>query len=92
MEPAAAAGLVRTLALECGWSDIGNWKALRAHLTASGEADANGAISITTPSGKVVMIDATGAAQIRTGASVIRMNLEQMSDTEIRAAAAAERS
>jgi hypothetical protein len=38
------------------------------------------------------MIDATGAAQIRTGASVIRMNLEQMSDTEIRAAAAAERS
>ena len=92
MEPAAAAGLVRTLALECGWSDIGNWKALRAHLTASGEADANGAISITTPSGKVVMIDATGAAQIRTGTSVIRMNLEQMSDTEIRAAAAAERS
>jgi mannose-1-phosphate guanylyltransferase len=92
MEPAAAAGLVRTLALECGWSDIGNWKALRAHLTASGEADVNGAISITTPSGKVVMIDATGGAQIRNGSTVIRMNLEQMSDTEIRAAAAAERS
>jgi len=38
------------------------------------------------------MIDATGAAQIRNGSTVIRMNLEQMSDTEIRAAAAAERS
>ena len=92
MEPAAAAGLVRTLALECGWSDIGNWKALRAHLIASGEADANGALHITTPSGKEVMIDATGAAQIRTGSTVIRMNLESMSDSEIRAAAAAERS
>ena len=92
MEPAAAAGLVRTLALECGWSDIGNWKALRAHLTASGEADANGSIRIATPNGKEVIIDASGAAQIRTGTSIIRMNLEAMSDAEIRAAAAAERS
>ena len=59
---------------------------------ASGEADANGSIRIATPNGKEVIIDASGAAQIRTGTSIIRMNLEAMSDAEIRAAAAAERS
>jgi hypothetical protein len=37
-------------------------------------------------------MDATGAAEIRSGGSVIRMNLVEMSDAEIRAAAAAERS
>ena len=91
MEPAAAADLVRTLPLDCGWSDVGNWRELRAYLLANGAADASGSITITTPSGKEVIIDATGAAQIKSGGSVIRMNLEQMSDTEIRAAAAAER-
>jgi mannose-1-phosphate guanylyltransferase len=91
MEPAAAADLVRTLPLDCGWSDVGNWRELRAYLLANGAADASGSITITTPSGKEVIIDATGAAQIKSGGTVIRMNLEQMSDTEIRAAAAAER-
>ncbi len=92
MEPAAAAGLVRTLPLDCGWSDVGNWRELRAYLVANGAADENGRITITTPSGKVVIMDATGAAEIRSGESVIRMNLVEMSDAEIRAAAAAERS
>jgi hypothetical protein len=54
--------------------------------------DENGRITITTPSGKEVIMDATGAAEIRSGGSVIRMNLVEMSDAEIRAAAAAERS
>jgi mannose-1-phosphate guanylyltransferase len=92
MEPAAAAGLVRTLPLDCGWSDVGNWRELRAYLVANGAADENGRITITTPSGKEVIMDATGAAEIRSGGSVIRMNLVEMSDAEIRAAAAAERS
>jgi mannose-1-phosphate guanylyltransferase len=91
MEPAAAADLVRTLPLDCGWSDVGNWRELRTYLLANGAADASGSITITTPSGKEVIIDATGATQIKSGGTVIRMNLEQMSDTEIRAAAAAER-
>ena len=91
MEPAAAAGLVRTLPLDCGWSDVGSWRELRAYLLASGVGDANGNIRITTPSGKEVIIDATGDAQIRSGGTVIRLNLIEMSDAEIRAAAAAER-
>lgn len=91
MEPAAAAGLVRTLPLDCGWSDVGNWRELRAYLLANGAADPSGSITITTPSGKEVIIDASGAAQITRGGSVIRMNLVDASDAEIRAAAAAER-
>ncbi|MFZ9385449.1 MAG: sugar phosphate nucleotidyltransferase [Candidatus Limnocylindrus sp.] len=91
MEPAAAADLVRTLPLDCGWSDVGNWRELRTYLQANGAADASGSISITTPSGKEVIIDARGDAQIRSGGSVIRMNLVEASDAEIRAAAAAER-
>ena len=91
MEPAAAAGLVRTLPLDCGWSDVGNWRELRAYLLANGAADPSGSITITTPSGKEVIIDASGAAQIMRGGSVIRMNLVDASDAEIRAAAAAER-
>jgi mannose-1-phosphate guanylyltransferase len=91
MEPAAAAGLVRTLPLDCGWSDVGNWSELRAYLVANGAADAKGRITITTPNGKEVIMDAKGAAEIRSRGSVIRMNLLQMSDAEIRAAAAAER-
>jgi len=91
MEPAAAANLVRTLPLDCGWSDVGNWRELRTYLLANGAADASGSIKITTPSGKEVIIDATGAAQIKSGGTVIRMNLVEASDVEIRAAAAAER-
>lgn len=91
MEPAAAAGLVRTLPLDCGWSDVGNWRELRNYFLANGAADANGSITIATPSGKEVIMDATGAAQIKSGGSVIRMNLVEASDVEIRAAAAAER-
>jgi len=91
MEPAAAANLVRTLPLDCGWSDVGNWRELRTYLLANGAADASGSIKITTPSGKEVIMDATGAAQIKSGGTVIRMNLVEASDVEIRAAAAAER-
>jgi hypothetical protein len=71
---------------------VGNWRELRAYLVANGAVDENGRITITTPSGKEVIMDATGAAEIRSGGSVIRMNLVEMSDAEIRAAAAAERS
>jgi hypothetical protein len=70
---------------------VGNWRELRTYLLANGAADASGSIKITTPSGKEVIMDATGAAQIKSGGTVIRMNLVEASDVEIRAAAAAER-
>lgn len=83
MEPAAAAGLVRTLPLDCGWSDIGSWGELRAHLlprTATEEIrmDAAGGrtIVISNQHG-VIALQPHGAAAL---------NLEQMSGSELRAA------
>jgi len=47
MEPAAAAGLVVTAAMEVGWTDVGTWPALLAVLGAAGIA--GGVIEAGTP-------------------------------------------
>jgi len=83
MEPAAAAGLVRTLPLDCGWSDIGSWGELRAHLLPRTsmeeihmEALGGRTIVISNEHG-VIALQPNGAAT---------MNLEQMSGSDLRAA------
>jgi mannose-1-phosphate guanylyltransferase len=83
MEPAAAAGLVRTLPLDCGWSDIGSWGELRAHLlprTATEEIrmEAPGGRTIVTSNEHgVIALQPNGAAT---------MDLERMSGSDLRAA------
>ncbi|MBJ7360537.1 MAG: NTP transferase domain-containing protein [Chloroflexi bacterium] len=83
MEPAAAAGLVRTLPLDCGWSDIGSWSELRAHLLPRTsmeeihmEALGGRTIVISNEHG-VIALQPNGAAT---------MDLEQMSGSDLRAA------
>jgi mannose-1-phosphate guanylyltransferase len=83
MEPAAAAGLVRTLPLDCGWSDIGSWGELRAHLlprTATEE------IRMDAPGGRTIVIsNEHGVIALQpNGAATI--DLERMSGSDLRAA------
>lgn len=97
MEPAAAAGLVRTVPLDCGWSDVGSWRSLRAHLRSLGAVDASGDVRIATGEGRTVMIAADGRVAVSHATMSGRtedftVEPERMSDAEIRAAAAAEAS
>lgn len=41
MEPAAAAGMVRTIKADFGWSDLGNWASLYDKLTSDDEGNAS---------------------------------------------------
>ena len=88
MEPAAAAGHVRTVPLECGWSDVGSWRSLRIYLRGAGASDANGVITIATRDGGSVMIDPDGRVTARGSIGEFTIDPERMSDAEIRAAAA----
>jgi len=83
MEPAAAAGLVRTLPLDCGWSDIGSWGELRAHLlprTATEE------IRMDAPGGRTIVISNEHGVIALQPNGAATMNLEQMSGSDLRAA------
>ena len=83
MEPAAAAGLVRTLPLDCGWSDIGSWGELRAHLlprTAPEE------IRMDAPGGRTIVISNEHGVIALQPNGAATLNLEQMSGSDLRAA------
>jgi mannose-1-phosphate guanylyltransferase len=83
MEPAAAAGLVRTLPLDCGWSDIGSWGELRAHLlprTATVE------IRMEAPGGRTIVISNEHGVIALQPNGAATMDLEQMSGSDLRAA------
>ena len=83
MEPAAAAGLVRTLPLDCGWSDIGSWGELRAHLlprTATEE------IRMEAPGGRTIVISNEHGVIALQPNGAAAMDLEQMSGSDLRAA------
>jgi len=83
MEPAAAAGLVRTLPLDCGWSDIGSWGELRAHLlprTATEE------IRMEAPGGRTIVISNEHGVIALQPNGAATMNLEQMSGSDLLAA------
>ncbi|MGI9096714.1 MAG: mannose-1-phosphate guanylyltransferase [Candidatus Limnocylindrus sp.] len=88
MEPAAAAGHVRTVPLDCGWSDVGSWRSLRSHLLEAGACDASGVITIATRDGGSVMINPDGRVSARGSIGEFTIDPERMSDAEIRAAAA----
>ena len=83
MEPAAAAGLVRTLPLDCGWSDIGSWGELRAHLlprTATEE------IRMDAPGGRTIVISNEHGVIALQPNGAVTMDLERMSGSDLRAA------
>lgn len=83
MEPAAAAGLVRTLPLDCGWSDIGSWGELRAHLlprTATEE------IRMEAPGGRTIVISNEHGVIALQPNGAATMDLERMSGSDLRAA------
>jgi len=83
MEPAAAAGLVRTLPLDCGWSDIGSWGELRAHLLPRTAIEE---IRMEAPRGRtIVMSNEHGVIALQPNGAAA-LNLEQMSGSELRAA------
>jgi mannose-1-phosphate guanylyltransferase len=52
MEPAAAAGVVRVLPVDMGWSDLGSWAAIRDALVAEREMGA-GAVEVAGARGSV---------------------------------------
>jgi mannose-1-phosphate guanylyltransferase len=83
MEPAAAAGLVRTLPLDCGWSDIGSWGELRVHLlprTATEE------IRMEAPGGRTIVISNEHGVIALQPNGAATMDLERMSGSDLRAA------
>lgn len=83
MEPAAAAGLVRTLPLDCGWSDIGSWGELRAHLLPRTSMEE---IRMEAPGGRTIVIsNEHGVIALQPNAAAT-INLEQMSGSDLRAA------
>jgi mannose-1-phosphate guanylyltransferase len=83
MEPAAAAGLVRTLPLDCGWSDIGSWGELRAHLL---PRSATEEIRMEAPGGRTIVIsNEHGVIALQPNGAAM-MDLEQMSGSDLRAA------
>ena len=83
MEPAAAAGLVRTLPLDCGWSDIGSWGELRAHLLPRTSMEE---IRMEAPGGRTIVISNEHGVIALQPNGAATMNLEQMSGSDLRAA------
>jgi mannose-1-phosphate guanylyltransferase len=83
MEPAAAAGLVRTLPLDCGWSDIGSWGELRAHLL---PRSATEEIRMEAPGGRTIVISNEHGVIALQPNGAATMDLEQMSGSDLRAA------
>ena len=83
MEPAAAAGLVRTLPLDCGWSDIGSWGELRAHLLSRSSTEE---IRMEAPGGRTIVISNEHGVIALQPNGAATMDLEQMSGSDLRAA------
>jgi len=83
MEPAAAAGLVRTLPLDCGWSDIGSWGELRAHLLPRSSTQE---IRMEAPGGRTIVISNEHGVIALQPNGAATMDLEQMSGSDLRAA------
>ncbi|MCX5978574.1 MAG: sugar phosphate nucleotidyltransferase [Chloroflexi bacterium] len=83
MEPAAAAGLVRTLPLNCGWSDIGSWGELRAHLLPRTSMEE---IRMEAPGGRTIVISNEHGVIALQPNGAATMDLEQMSGSDLRAA------
>lgn len=83
MEPAAAAGLVRTLPLDCGWSDIGSWSELRAHLLSRTAIEE---IRMEAPGGRTIVISSEHGVIALQPNGAAALNLEQMSGSDLRAA------
>jgi mannose-1-phosphate guanylyltransferase len=83
MEPAAVAGLVRTLPLDCGWSDIGSWGELRAHLLPRTSMEE---ICMEAPGGRTIVISNEHGVIALQPNGAATMNLEQMSGSDLRAA------
>jgi mannose-1-phosphate guanylyltransferase len=83
MEPAAAAGLVRTLPLDCGWSDIGSWGELRAHLLSRSSTEE---IRMEAPGGRTIVISNEHGVIALQPNGAAAMDLEQMSGSDLRAA------
>ena len=83
MEPAAAAGLVRTLPLDCGWSDIGSWGELRAHLLPRTGTEE---IRMEAPGGRTIVISNEHGVIALQPNGAATMDLEQMSGSDLRAA------
>lgn len=83
MEPAAAAGLVRTLPLDCGWSDIGSWRELRAHLLPRTSMEE---IRMEAPGGRTIVISNEHGVIALQPNGAATMDLEQMSGSDLRAA------
>ena len=83
MEPAAAAGLVRTLPLDCGWSDIGSWGELRAHLLPRTSMEE---IRMEAPGGRTIVISNEHGVIALQPNGAATMDLEQMSGSDLRAA------
>ena len=83
MEPAAAAGLVRTLPLDCGWSDIGSWGELRAHLLPRTSMEE---IRMEAPGGRTIVISNEHGVIALQPNGAATMDLEKMSGSDLRAA------
>ena len=83
MEPAAAAGLVRTLPLDCGWSDIGSWGELRAHLLSRSSTEE---LRMEAPGGRTIVISNEHGVIALQPNGAATMDLEQMSGSDLRAA------
>jgi mannose-1-phosphate guanylyltransferase len=83
MEPAATVGLVRTLPLDCGWSDIGSWGELRAHLLPRTSMEE---IRMEAPGGRTIVISNEHGVIALQPNGAATMNLEQMSGSDLRAA------
>jgi len=83
MEPAAAAGLVRTLPLDCGWSDIGSWGELRAHLLPRSSTEE---LRMEAPGGRTIVISNEHGVIALQPNGAATMDLEQMSGSDLRAA------
>ena len=79
MEPAAAAGMVRTLPLDCGWSDIGSWRELRAHLLPRTSMEE---IHMEALGGRTIVISNEHGVTALQPNGAATMDLEQMSGSD----------
>lgn len=90
MEPAAADGLVRTVPLDCGWSDIGSWSELRTHLLAAAlRAHPNEAptdMHLSVPGGRTITVRVEGGVMFTSPNQAVPIDLARMSGDELRAA------